>query len=83
MGTASAAARAQVKTGLVRLTSGASAKLIERRVDPKYPEESREQRVQGFVTLKIRVSKDGDVIDATLVSGPALLAPYAIDAVKL
>jgi TonB family protein len=79
---AGAPARAQARPYLVRMTPAASAKLIIKKVNPKYPEDLRKQGVRGVVVLKIRISKTGDVTDIALVSGPAPLAPYSIEAVR-
>ena len=64
------------------MTSDASAQLLVKKVKPEYPKDLQNQGVQGLVVLKIRISKQGDVMDVTLASGPPALAPYAINAVK-
>ena len=52
------------------------------RVEPDYPEEARQQRIQGAVVLSVHIARDGSVLSAALVSGPPLLARAATDAVK-
>jgi TonB family protein len=52
------------------------------RVEPDYPEEARQQRIQGAVVLSVHIARDGGVLSTALVSGPPLLAPAATDAVK-
>jgi TonB family protein len=52
------------------------------RVEPDYPEAARQQQIQGMVVLDLHVGQDGSVREATLVSGPALLAEAATAAVK-
>jgi TonB family protein len=52
------------------------------RVEPDYPEEARQQRIQGRVVLSVHIARDGSVLSAALVSGPPLLALAATDAVK-
>ncbi len=42
----------------------------------------KKKRIQGLVTLRILISRQGDVSQVTLVSGHPALAPLAIDAVK-
>lgn len=49
---------------------------------PVYPQLARQARVQGTVRLHTLIDKDGKVIEVTYVSGPAMLAQSAIDAVK-
>ncbi len=52
------------------------------RVEPEYPEEARQQRIQGAVVLDVRIGRDGAIQDVKLVSGQPLLANAAIAAVK-
>jgi periplasmic protein TonB len=52
------------------------------RVEPHYPEEAKEARIQGRVVLQAEISKDGIVQNLQLVSGDPVLAQAAIDAVK-
>ncbi len=53
------------------------------RVEPEYPEEARQQQIQGLVVLDVRISRDGSVQSVNLVRGQSLLADSAIAAVKL
>ena len=53
-----------------------------RRVEPEYPEEARQQRIQGAVVLEVRIGRDGAIQQVKLVSGQPLLANAAIAAVK-
>lgn len=57
------------------------AKLIKR-VAPTYPPEAREKRIQGTVTLKVIIQKDGSVAVQNVVDGDQNLAPAAIEAVR-
>jgi len=52
------------------------------RVEPDYPEEARQQRIQGALVLEVHIAQDGSVREVTVVSGPPLLAQAATDAVK-
>jgi TonB family protein len=52
------------------------------RVEPEYPEEARQQRIQGAVVLELHIGTDGTVEDVQLVSGPAQLAQAATAAVR-
>jgi TonB family protein len=47
-----------------------------------YPYEAQEQKLQGEVVVKIRVSETGDVESVEVVSGDPILAKSAVDAVK-
>jgi len=52
------------------------------RVEPDYPEEARRQQIQGAVVLDVHIGQDGSVQEVTLLSGPALLAQAATQAVR-
>jgi TonB family protein len=52
------------------------------RVEPEYPEEARQQQIQGSVMMKVRISPEGTVEDVQVVSGPPQLAQSATAAVK-
>jgi len=52
------------------------------RVEPEYPEQAREQKIQGVVVLEVHVGADGAVQDVQAVSGPPLLIKASTDAVK-
>lgn len=56
---------------------------VVRRVHPVYPKQARLKKVQGTVVLQAIVNKQGKVDSLQLVSGDALLAQAAADAVKL
>jgi protein TonB len=66
----------------VRVSSGVSTGLLLKKVNPKYPNKARENRIQGTVVLHAVISKDGDIADLTVVSGDPLLAKSALKAVK-
>lgn len=59
----------------------ASSRVVYR-VEPEYPAEARQKHVQGAVVLNALVGADGVVQELKVVSGEALLAPAAADAVK-
>lgn len=51
-------------------------------VEPVYPREAQKHHVQGDVELRVVVGTDGTVHSVTLVSGPPLLAPAAMNAAR-
>jgi protein TonB len=51
-------------------------------VQPVYPPEARQDRIQGTVILHAIISKEGRIADLRLISGPKELAPAAIGAVQ-
>jgi TonB family protein len=75
-------ASAQEPAGVVELAPEAAEGSLLHRVEPEYPEEARQQRIQGAVVLEVRIGRDGAVQDVNLVSGQPLLADAAIAAVK-
>jgi TonB family protein len=50
--------------------------------EPFYPAEARKRGVEGSVELRARVGRTGEVIGVTPVSGPWLLFPAAVNAVR-
>jgi protein TonB len=66
----------------VRVSQGVSSGLLIRKVQPAYPPLARQARIQGTVILHAEISKDGTIQNLQLISGHAMLAPAAIDAVK-
>jgi TonB family protein len=52
------------------------------RVEPEYPEQALQQKVQGAVVLDIHIGADGAVQDLRVVSGPPELAEASRDAVR-
>jgi TonB family protein len=52
------------------------------RVEPVYPEDARQQQIQGTVVLEVHIGRDGAVQDVQVISGPPQLAHASTDAVK-
>src|SRR5437879_6033742 len=52
------------------------------RVGPVYPDDARQAKVQGNVTLHVIVGPDGSVKSLKVLSGPSSLAPAAAAAVR-
>jgi TonB family protein len=68
--------------GIVELAPDLAEGNLLERVEPEYPEEARQQRIQGAVVLEVRIGRDGTIEEVKLVSGQPLLAKAAIAAVK-
>lgn len=73
------AASAQI---VVEVDKDAFGKHALTRPAPIYPPIARAARVSGVVVLQIQIGHDGHVISTKPVSGPPMLIPAAIDAVK-
>jgi len=52
------------------------------RVEPLYPREAREQRVEGTVMVHLQIGTDGHVRSSRELSGPGPLVPAALAAVR-
>jgi TonB family protein len=52
------------------------------RVEPLYPREAREHRVEGTVMVHLQIGPDGRVRSSRELSGPAPLVPAALAAVR-
>jgi TonB family protein len=66
----------------VRISQGVSQSLLQKKVQPKYPDEARKTRIQGSVIFLAHISTDGNIKNLYLLSGHPLLAPAALDAVS-
>jgi TonB family protein len=52
------------------------------RVDPTYPEDALQRRIEGQVVLQTRIGKDGFVYDAKVIRGEFTLSQAALGAVR-
>jgi TonB family protein len=68
--------------GTMELSPAAAEDSLIHRVEPDYPEQALQQKIQGPVVLDVRINQRGAVQELKLVSGPPLLAQAAMDAVK-
>jgi protein TonB len=51
-------------------------------VNPVYPAEAKQNRIQGIVSLQITIGKTGHVENISITSGPQELVQASIDAVQ-
>jgi protein TonB len=65
----------------VRL-SPETTQAVSHPVNPDYPLLDRQMKVQGSVILQALIGRDGSIQDLRVVSGPAILAAAAREAVK-
>ena len=66
----------------VLVSQGVTAGMIVRKVQPIYPEQARQARIQGAVRMRAIVSKTGDVVDIEVIEGPIELVVSAVNAVR-
>jgi TonB family protein len=67
---------------VVELSPTAAQDGLVQRVEPRYPEEARRQKIQGAVVLDLHIGADGTVQEVQVLSGPPQLAQASTDAVK-
>ncbi len=65
----------------VAMSSDAS-EMVTKTVKPTYPMLARQMKVQGSVILQALIGRDGIIQNLSVVSGPAILASAAEDAVR-
>ena len=66
---------------LVRVSAGVTEGLLETKVDPVYPDDTKQKHIEGTVMLNVDIDREGYVGRVELVSGLPMLAPAAMDAV--
>jgi len=67
---------------VVELSPAAAEGSLLHRVEPLYPDDARQQGIQGPVVLEVHVGPDGGVQDVQVVSGPEQLIAASTNAVK-
>ena len=55
---------------------------VVNKVTPKYPQEAKEEKIQGTVLLNAVIGKDGAIEKLAVISGPKELQQSALDAVR-
>jgi TonB family protein len=66
----------------IRVSTRVSENLLIKRIEPDYPENARQKHVEGSVTLIGLIDKNGNVAELSVVGGPNLLVPAALEAVR-
>ncbi len=66
----------------LRISQGVSQGLILKRVQPIYPAQAMQMRLEGTVELQANISKIGSITGIKQLSGQAVLGRAAMDAVK-
>jgi len=64
------------------VSQGVTQGLLIRKIQPPYPAIALAARITGVVELKAIIGKDGTIKELQALSGPPLLIPAAINAVK-
>jgi protein TonB len=66
----------------LRISQGVSQGLILKRVQPVYPEQARQMRLEGTVELQANISKSGSISSIKQLAGDPILGRSAADAVR-
>lgn len=66
----------------IRIGGNVAKSQIKHKVQPQYPQEARDNRIQGTVRLHVVLSTAGKVQQLEVVSGDPILAKAALEAVR-
>ena len=66
----------------IAVSQGVMAGNILFKPEPTYPAIAKQARIQGTVVLSATISKSGSIENLSVVGGPQMLAPAALDAVR-
>jgi protein TonB len=62
--------------------SADAPEVVYRPVEPAYPRLAEQMKVEGSVTLQVNIDKTGNIVGTQVLSGPAILAAAAQEAVR-
>lgn len=74
--------KAKYAPNVVAISAGVADGMILRKTPPIYPKFAQEAHISGKVVLKATITKQGSIEGVQVLSGPKILAPSAVDAVK-
>jgi periplasmic protein TonB len=74
--------KARVMPHVVAISAGVASGMILHKTAPVYPKFAQDAHITGTVVLKATITKQGTIEGIQVLSGPKLLAPSAVDAVK-
>ncbi len=66
----------------LKVSQGVSQGLLVKRVQPIYPPQALQMRMEGTVLLQANITKDGKISNVKVLKGESILAKAAVDAVK-
>ncbi len=70
------------KVPRIRIGGNVAKSQLKHKVQPQYPQEARDNRIQGTVRLHVVLSTAGKVQQLEIVSGDPVLAKAALEAVR-
>lgn len=74
--------KAKIIPHVVPISAGVAAGMIVHKTAPVYPKFAQDAHITGTVILKATITKQGTIEGIQVLSGPKMLAPAAVDAVK-
>jgi TonB family protein len=74
--------KVKVAPHVVAISAGVADGMILHRTQPVYPKFAQDAHITGRVVLKATITKQGTIEGIQVISGPKILAPSAVDAVK-
>ena len=74
--------KTKVVPHVVAISAGVAAGMIIHKTPPVYPKFAQDAHITGTVVLKATITKQGAIEGIQVLSGPKLLAPSAVDAVR-
>lgn len=66
----------------IRIGGNVAKSQLKHKVQPQYPQEARDNRIQGTVRLHVVLSTSGKIQQLDVVSGDPILAKAAAEAVR-
>jgi TonB family protein len=76
------AAAATTAANATEQVSADSPEVLYRPVEPAYPRLAEQMKIEGSVTLQVSIDKAGNIVGTQVLSGPAILAAAAQEAVR-
>jgi TonB family protein len=76
------ASKVNVAPHAVAISAGVADGMLIRKTPPVYPKFAQDAHITGKVTLKATITKQGTIEGVQVLSGPKMLAPSAVEAVK-
>jgi protein TonB len=77
-----AQSKVRIEPHVVAISAGVADGMILRKTSPVYPKFAQDAHITGKVNLKATITKQGTIEGIQVLSGPKILAPAAVDAVK-
>ena len=77
-----AGSKIKVTPHVVPISEGLAAGMLIHKTTPIYPKYAQEAHITGTVVIKATITKQGTIEGIQVLSGPKILAPSAVDAVK-